>query len=1374
MFKRDDGVELYEDDEKAKQLSRFFQSVFTREVAVPSDHHILDNVPTFDSVILTKAIVQQELLRLKEAISPGPDEIPAKLLKELATELAEPLCFLFQASLDADRLPSGWKTALISPIQKSGSRASANNYRPRENKGPQNTEEKQVRAKVDQVMKQFNGKENATSEEDAVDAEVAGKELPPLEDSDVHVEPLQNSEVRSEVVKGDIDEKDHSSTNVSTKVVNNTIPSGTKRKDTIGQHFVHKRGPANGTETAAQSQAPLQQQLFGAAFPQIQPIFVPSALPSFATPSLTSPLAPFSNSHPFITNQRFKFMPHVQDKSIDGSAQVPQNVPASVAGCYGVPQNNSGKEYYVMVHVDAGEVFSIRIGDHVQHIPGPATVRLVSNTGPPLPMPIHVPAGHLVQQIVDEEGILTHMILSPFPGPPSPYLKDGAPIMPSPGSSTDVSNGPHLPTNKQLPRIFPNASERPGAPLFCGGSIGGAYQPGPRRSGFGAQLPLLQPHHLQASVTHIGIPLTTQPYQQLQSNTTGSGFNVVISPKTSPGLAVAGPTAASPVVPWQPSLPQLSEVNVAMAPPLILGTAGAEQSKCPVISANGTAFTEKMETGTKVCKNDTVGTETAVNGSKIYDKETALVSPDDAVDEHDRNDCSPEEAPKSSPVIGCEPEPLRNGLPSPDSKKTRKKKDSKSLTARKTARSPDSSRSMDECASKATAAAGGDVEINEQSKVTSPSKSSSCDPKVSPTAPNRSSTSSRKNPTGAKRKTVPQNKINQNCTGALPAEADALVSKATTHLQTSPNLKMSKDQSAETSVCSTDASSKTTTTTPSTAGVNTPTGSGGGGDKKGTEAGLMMHFPGLLPGGVFPLCPSHPHHHHPLVPQFYGAPSLPFHPDQISSMTLRPGFFAGPPQFHPSPSAPPGTSSQPGPPPPAPPPPPPTFMAPFNPYFIPHPTMLPPHSVYHYPCEFLAGPPQFKPTSSFTEEECAAILKVLSKISQPKISSVDCRSVTINLSIPENLSIVPTEAATTQVAPASGTAVMPSTTDAAATPTAANMDALVPNANPSDSATQTDPVLQSRIWSISPSDLRFGLYLAENDGVFNCVYLGETPCILLQDLRPAVRYFIKACCIYEGLMGSFSETADFVTLSTKPSVLRPPVVMSKTKNSLSIRWTSAADNGSRITEYCLQFATLPKAGNLPVFYNCYKGPQRFHKLNHLNPSTSYLLRVCATNSHGQSPWSDAVSATTSGLPPPTPEPPHLLEATSQSLRLSWRPRTPPPPQSNQNSAQAGEEQNPEETKVRSPRRGVRHVLEMLDTETKQQQQQQQSKQQSQQRFKQVYEGDALECLVEGLRRSSLYRFRLAAGNSDGLSAWSDPVAFRTAPDNPSAPRSLRV
>ncbi|XP_021372749.1 fibronectin type-III domain-containing protein 3A-like isoform X2 [Mizuhopecten yessoensis] len=75
-------------------------------------------------------------------------------------------------------------------------------------------------------------------------------------------------------------------------------------------------------------------------------------------------------------------------------------------------------QHVVHVHVNSGETFSMRVGvlgDQFQHIQGPATVRMVSNTGPPLPMPMQVPQGHMVQQIVDEHGILTHVILSPQP-----------------------------------------------------------------------------------------------------------------------------------------------------------------------------------------------------------------------------------------------------------------------------------------------------------------------------------------------------------------------------------------------------------------------------------------------------------------------------------------------------------------------------------------------------------------------------------------------------------------------------------------------------------------------------------------------------------------------------------------------------------------------------------------------------------------------------------------------------------------------------------------------------------------------------------------------------------------------------------------------
>lgn len=40
---------------------------------------------------------------------------------------------------------------------------------------------------------------------------------------------------------------------------------------------------------------------------------------------------------------------------------------------------------------------------------------MVSHNGPPLPMPMQVAPGHMVQQIVDEHGILTHVILSAQP-----------------------------------------------------------------------------------------------------------------------------------------------------------------------------------------------------------------------------------------------------------------------------------------------------------------------------------------------------------------------------------------------------------------------------------------------------------------------------------------------------------------------------------------------------------------------------------------------------------------------------------------------------------------------------------------------------------------------------------------------------------------------------------------------------------------------------------------------------------------------------------------------------------------------------------------------------------------------------------------------
>lgn len=127
-----------------------------------------------------------------------------------------------------------------------------------------------------------------------------------------------------------------------------------------------------------------------------------------------------------------------------------------------------------------------------------------------------------------------------------------------------------------------------------------------------------------------------------------------------------------------------------------------------------------------------------------------------------------------------------------------------------------------------------------------------------------------------------------------------------------------------------------------------------------------------------------------------------------------------------------------------------------------------------------------------------------------------------------------------------------------------------------------------------------------------------------------------------------------------------------------------------------------------------------------------------------SPWSEVVSVTTHGLPPPPPDPPRLLKSGARSLHLTWEPQT------------------GFDTTSPSPFKPIsRYQLEMQEGEARQ-------------HFKNVFDGEATAFVVEGLRRCSLYRFRLAASNADGMSHWSDIVAFRTDPDPPSVPKNLRV
>ena len=62
--------------------------------------------------------VESCLQNLKSSRVSGPDEIPARLLKECSQQLAHSLCSLFNKSLQVSRLPSEWKNANVIPIHK--------------------------------------------------------------------------------------------------------------------------------------------------------------------------------------------------------------------------------------------------------------------------------------------------------------------------------------------------------------------------------------------------------------------------------------------------------------------------------------------------------------------------------------------------------------------------------------------------------------------------------------------------------------------------------------------------------------------------------------------------------------------------------------------------------------------------------------------------------------------------------------------------------------------------------------------------------------------------------------------------------------------------------------------------------------------------------------------------------------------------------------------------------------------------------------------------------------------------------------------------------------------------------------------------------
>uniref|UniRef100_A0A673B8G2 Fibronectin type III domain containing 3Ba n=1 Tax=Sphaeramia orbicularis TaxID=375764 RepID=A0A673B8G2_9TELE len=230
------------------------------------------------------------------------------------------------------------------------------------------------------------------------------------------------------------------------------------------------------------------------------------------------------------------------------------------------------------------------------------------------------------------------------------------------------------------------------------------------------------------------------------------------------------------------------------------------------------------------------------------------------------------------------------------------------------------------------------------------------------------------------------------------------------------------------------------------------------------------------------------------------------------------------------------------------------------------------------------------------------------------------------------------------------------------------------------------------------------------------------------DPNPSANDTVSA--MYNSVRGSCSEAGSFTTHCSVPDVPLPPKLSHRTKSTLTLQWKPPGDNGSKITNYLLEWDEGKKNS---VFRECYFGNQRHCKLNRLFPACGYTFRVAAHNDIGTSGFSTEVVFYTMGTLPALPLAPRLVRAGVSWVTLEWgRPEGSPT-----------EEQ-------------LKYTLEIQEDN-------------SGTDFHPKYTGENLTCTVQGLKRSTQYKFRLIASNMEGKSSPSEVLVCTTNPDKPGPP-----
>nr|CAH7718590.1 unnamed protein product [Callosobruchus chinensis] len=197
------------------------------------------------------------------------------------------------------------------------------------------------------------------------------------------------------------------------------------------------------------------------------------------------------------------------------------------------------------------------------------------------------------------------------------------------------------------------------------------------------------------------------------------------------------------------------------------------------------------------------------------------------------------------------------------------------------------------------------------------------------------------------------------------------------------------------------------------------------------------------------------------------------------------------------------------------------------------------------------------------------------------------------------------------------------------------------------------PVLDYEVEMVSPDSTR------------GIVYKNKECECLVTDLRPGCDYLFAVRAVNRIGPGPWSETSRVTSGAAPPDAPDVPKVAAKSPWHVAVEWSEPRCNGAPVTEYKLEMSSSSAevegeeteetivAAMEGKFANVYQGPLTCYDLKTLiQPHHWYAFRVQAANSAGCSAYSEAATTRTPAAPPSAPAAPKG-EVTPTSVRLRW-------------------------------------------------------------------------------------------------------------------------